>query len=111
MGIELGIISLLTTSDGEKVANPKNLQKLHNKLRLTQKFLSRKTKGFNNYQKTRLKVARIHALIKDSKLDYTHKLTTQLIRENQAIVAEDLAIKNMVKNHLLARAISDPNWG
>ncbi|WP_375339861.1 transposase [Okeania sp. KiyG1] len=61
------------TSDGEKVANPKNLNKLHKKLRLAQKSLSRKTKGSSNYQKARLKVARIHAKIKDSRLDYTHK--------------------------------------
>ncbi|NEP86370.1 MAG: IS200/IS605 family element transposase accessory protein TnpB [Okeania sp. SIO2C2] len=111
IGIDLGITSLLTTSDGEKIANPKNLQKLHKKLRLAQKSLSRKTKGSNNYQKARLKVARIHAKIKDSRLDYTHKLTTQLIKENQRIVVEDLAVKNMVKNHKLARAISDANWG
>ncbi len=111
VGIDLGITSLLTTSDGEKVANPKNLQKLHKKLRLAQKSLSRRAKGSNNYQKARLKVARIHAKIKDSRLDYTHKLTTQLIRENQTIVVEDLAVTNMVKNHKLARAISDANWG
>ncbi|NEN92659.1 MAG: IS200/IS605 family element transposase accessory protein TnpB [Okeania sp. SIO3H1] len=111
VGIDLGITSLLTTSDGEKFANPKNHYKLHKKLRLAQKSLSRKTKGSNNYQKARLKVARIHAKIKDSRLDYTHKLTTQLIRENQTIVVEDLAVKNMVKNHKLARAISDANWG
>ncbi|NEQ78597.1 MAG: IS200/IS605 family element transposase accessory protein TnpB [Okeania sp. SIO2C9] len=111
LGIDLGITSLVATSDGEKVANPKNLSKLHKKLRLAQKSLSRKTKGSNNYQKARLKVARIHAKIKDSRFDYTHKLTTQLIRENQTIVVEDLAVKNMVKNHKLARAISDANWG
>ena len=112
VGIDLGITSLLTTSDGEKVANPKNLQKLHKKLRLAQKSLDRKTdKKSNNYQKARLKLAKIHAKIKDSRLDYTHKLTTQLIRENQMIVVEDLAVKNMVKNHKLARAISDANWG
>ncbi|NEQ76019.1 MAG: IS200/IS605 family element transposase accessory protein TnpB [Okeania sp. SIO2C9] len=111
LGIDLGITSLVTTSDGEKVANPKNLNKLRKKLRLAQKSLSRKTKGSNNYHKARLKVARIHAKIKDSRLDYTHKLTTQLIRENQTVVVEDLAVKNMVKNHKLARAISDANWG
>ncbi|WP_202224772.1 RNA-guided endonuclease TnpB family protein [Okeania sp. KiyG1] len=111
VGIDLGITNLLTTSDGEKIANPKKLNKLHKKLRLAQKSLSRKTKGSNNYQKARLKVARIHAKIKDSREDYTHKLTTQLIRENQTIVVEDLAVKNMVKNHKLARAISDANWG
>ncbi|NEO55141.1 MAG: IS200/IS605 family element transposase accessory protein TnpB, partial [Okeania sp. SIO3B5] len=110
IGIDLGITSLVTTSDGEKISNPKNINKLHKKLRLAQKSLSRKTKGSNNYQKARLKVARIHAKIKDSRLDYTHKLTTQLIRENQTVVVEDLAVKNMVKNHKLARAISDANW-
>ena len=95
LGIELGITSLLTTSDGEKVANPRNLQKLHKKLKLAQKSLSWNwDKKSNNYQKARLKVAKIHALIKDLRLDYTHKLTTQLIRENQTIVVEDLAIKN-----------------
>ncbi|NET24282.1 RNA-guided endonuclease TnpB family protein [Okeania sp. SIO1I7] len=111
VGIDLGITSLLTTSNGEKVANPKNHYKLHKKLRLAQKSLKRKTKGSNNYQKARLILARIHAKIKDSRLDYTHQLTTQLIRENQTIVVEDLAVKNMVKNHKLARAISDANWG
>ena len=112
IGIDLGITSLVTTSDGGKFTNPKNFQKLHKKLRLAQKSLDRKTnKKSNNYQKARLKVARIHAKIKDSRLDYTHKLTTQLIRENQIIVVEDLAVKNMVKNHKLARAISDANWG
>ncbi len=98
MGIDLGITSLLTTSDGEKIVNPKNLQKLHKKLRLAQKSLNRKPdKKSNNYQKARLKVARIHAKIKDSRLDYTHKLTTQLIRENKTIVVEDLAVKNMAR--------------
>ena len=111
VGIDLGITSLVTTSDGEKKSNPKNLNKLHKKLRLAGKSLKRKTKGSNNYQKARLKLARIHAKIKDSRLDFTHKLTTQLIRKNQTIVVEDLAVKNMVKNHKLARAISDANWG
>ncbi|MGD1702941.1 RNA-guided endonuclease InsQ/TnpB family protein [Dapis sp. BLCC M229] len=111
VGVDVGISSLIATSDGTKVNNPKYFNKLYKKLRISQKSLSRKTKGSNNYQKARLKVARIHAKIKDSRLDYTHKLTTQLIRENQTIVVEDLAVKNMVKNHKLARAISDANWG
>ncbi|GGA17470.1 RNA-guided endonuclease TnpB family protein [Okeania sp. KiyG1] len=110
VGIDLGITSLVTTSDGEKVTNPKNINKLHKKLRLAQKSLSRKTKGSNNYQKARLILAKIYAKIKDSRLDYIHKLTTQLIRENQTIVVEDLVVKNMVKNHKLARAISDASW-
>ncbi|MGD1699728.1 RNA-guided endonuclease InsQ/TnpB family protein [Dapis sp. BLCC M229] len=111
IGVDVGISSLIATSDGTKVNNPKYFNQLYKKLRLAQKSLSRKTKGSNNYQKARLKVARIHAKIKDSRLDYTHQLTTQLIRENQTIVVEDLAVKNMVKNHKLARAISDANWG
>ncbi|MGL5132571.1 MAG: RNA-guided endonuclease TnpB family protein, partial [Planktothrix sp.] len=71
---------------------------------------SRKIKGSKNREKARKKVARIHAQIADCRRDYTHKLTTQLIRENQTIVVEDLAVRNMVKNPKLARAISDVNW-
>ena len=111
VGIDLGISSLFTTSDGVKVSNPKHYNKLYKKLRLTQKSLSRKVKGSLNREKARLKVARIQAKIADSRRDHTHKLTTQLIRENQTIVVEDLAVKNMVKNHKLALAISDANWG
>ncbi|MEA5498245.1 RNA-guided endonuclease InsQ/TnpB family protein [Limnoraphis robusta] len=111
VGIDLGITSLFTTSDGVKVSNPKHFNKLHKKLRLAQKSLSRKIKGSKNREKARVKVAKIQAKIADCRRDHTHKLTTQLIRENQTIVVEDLAVKNMVKNHKLARAISDANWG
>ncbi len=111
IGIDLGISSLFTTSDGVKVSNPKHYNKLYKKLRLAQKSLSRKTKGSKNREKVRVKVARIQAKIADSRRDHTHKLTTQLIRENQIIVVEDLAVKNMVRNHKLARSISDANWG
>ncbi|EAW36661.1 Transposase [Lyngbya sp. PCC 8106] len=111
VGIDLGITSLFTTSDGVKVSNPKHFDKLYKKLRLAQKSLNRKIKGSKNREKARVKVARISAKIADCRRDHTHKLTTQLIRENQTIVVEDLAVKNMVKNHKLARAISDANWG
>jgi putative transposase len=111
VGIDLGITSLFTTSDGVKVSNPKHFNKLHKKLRLAQKSLSRKNKGSKNREKARVKVAKIQAKIADCRRDHTHKLTTQLIRENQTIVVEDLAVKNMVKNHKLARVISDANWG
>ncbi|MFZ1027295.1 MAG: RNA-guided endonuclease TnpB family protein [Limnoraphis robusta] len=111
VGIDLGISSLLTTSDGVKVSNPKHFDKLYKKLRRAQKSLSRKTKGSLNRERARVKVARIQAKIADSRRDQTHKLTTQLMSENQTIVVEDLAVKNMVKNHKLARAISDANWG
>jgi putative transposase len=111
VGIDLGITSLFTTSDGVKISNPKHYNKLYKKLRLAQKSLSRKVKGSKNRDKARVKLARIQACIADCRRDHTHKLTTQLIRENQIIVVEDLAVKNMVKNHKLARAISDANWG
>ncbi|MEA5497341.1 RNA-guided endonuclease InsQ/TnpB family protein [Limnoraphis robusta] len=111
VGIDLGISSLFTASDGVKVSNPKHFDKLYKKLRRAQKSLSRKIKGSKNREKARVKVAQISAKIADCRRDHTHKLTTQLIRENHRIVVEDLAVKNMVKNHKLARAISDANWG
>ncbi|NEQ87352.1 MAG: IS200/IS605 family element transposase accessory protein TnpB, partial [Moorea sp. SIO2I5] len=110
VGFDLGITSLITTSNGNKIANPKHFKKLKKKLAKYQKALSRKQKGSNNRYKARLKVARIHAKIKDARRDFTHKLTTQLVRENQLIAFEDLAVKNMVKNRKLAQLISDANW-
>jgi putative transposase len=111
IGIDLGINSLVITSDGDKVANPKHFKKHDRKLRRAQKSLSRKQKGSKNREKARLKVAKIHAKITDSRKDHLHKLTTQLVRENQTIVVENLAVKNMVKNRKLAQAISDVSWG
>jgi putative transposase len=75
------------------------------------KSLSRKQKGSKNWEKARIKVARIHAQITDSRKDHLHKLTTQLVRENQTIVVENLAVKNLVKNPKLSQAISDVSWG
>ena len=111
VGFDLGISSLITTSHGEKISNPKHFKKLQKKLARLQKAVSRKQKGSNNRYKARLKVAKIHAKIKDARRDFTHKLTTQLVKENQLIVFEDLAVKNLVKNHKLALVISDANWG
>ena len=110
VGLDLGVTSLITTSDGDKIANPKHFKKLKKKLAKYQKALSRKQKGSNNRYKARLKVARVHAKIKDARRDFTHKLTTQLVRENQLIAFEDLAVKNLVKNHKLAQVISEANW-
>jgi IS605 OrfB family transposase len=99
---------------GEKkfflIPNPKAFDKHYQRLRRAQKALSRKQKASRNRDKARLKVARIQAKISDSRKDHTHKLTTRLIRENQTIAVEDLKVLNMVKNHKLARAISDAAW-
>ncbi len=111
VGIDVGISSLITTSDGEKITNPKHFNRLYQKLRVAQKELSRKTKGSNNRDKARLKVAKIHAQIKDARTDFLHKLTTKLVRENSLIAIEDLAAQNLVRNHKLARSISDASWG
>jgi putative transposase len=111
IGLDVGITSLIATSNGDKIANPKHFKQLRKKLKRVQKALSRKQKGSNNRHKARLKVALVHAQITDARKDFLHKLTTQLVRKNQTIVVEDLAIKNMVKNHKLALAISDASWG
>ncbi len=111
IGLDLGITSLIATSNGDKIANPKHFKQLRKKLKRVQKALSRKQKGSNNRYKARLQVAKIHAQITDARKDFLHKLTTQLVRENQTLVVEDLAIKNMVKNHKLALMISDASWG
>ena len=111
VGIDLGITSLVALSTGEKVANPKGLKKKRKKLRKTQKALSRKQKGSKNRHRARLKVAKVHQEISDARNDFLHKLTTQLVRENQMIAVENLAVKNMLRNHKLAQAISDASWG
>jgi putative transposase len=111
IGLDMGISSLIATSDGDKISNPKHFKRLRKQLKKAQKVLSRKQKGSKNRQKARLKVAKVHGQISDSRKDFLHKLTTQLVRENQTIVVEDLAIKNMVKNHKLALSISDASWG
>jgi putative transposase len=111
IGLDMGITSLLVTSDWDKIVNPRHFEQLRKKLRKVQKALSRKQKGSCNRSKARLKVARVQGAIADSRKDFLHKLTTQLVRENQTIAVEDLAVKNMIKNPKLARHIADAAWG
>ncbi|WAL73402.1 RNA-guided endonuclease TnpB family protein [Kitasatospora sp. YST-16] len=110
VGVDAGITSLVTLSTGEKVANPKFERADRLALARAQRELARKAKGSNNRAKARLKVARVHARIADRRRDFLHKLTTRLVRENQTVVIEDLAVRNMLGNHSLARAISDASW-
>jgi putative transposase len=111
VGVDLGITSLIALSTGKKVANPKGFNAKRCKLKKAQKALSRKQKGSNNRYKARLKVAKVHQEIGDARQDFLHKLTTRLVRENQSIAVEDLAVKNTVKNRKLALSISDASWG
>jgi putative transposase len=111
IGIDLGITSLVALSTGDKIPNPKCFKARHQKLRQARKALSRKQKGSNNRDKARLKVAKVYQEISDARQDFLHKLTTQLVRENQTIAIEDLAVKNMVKNRKLSLAIGEASWG
>ncbi|MFD8764115.1 RNA-guided endonuclease InsQ/TnpB family protein [Streptomyces mirabilis] len=111
VGVDVGLDHLLTLSTGEKIANPRHERRDRAALAKAQRNLARKARGDGaNRRKARLKVAKIHARIADRRRDTLHKLTTRLVRENQTIVIEDLTVRNMVKNHRLARAISDAAW-
>jgi putative transposase len=110
VGIDLGLTHAVITSNGRKVNNHQYLKQSEKKLARAQRRLSRKKKGSANCAKAKLKVARIHARIADQRQDFAHKLTTQLIHENQVVAAESLQVKNMLKNHSLAKAISNVGW-
>ncbi|MCX4793316.1 transposase [Streptomyces sp. NBC_01242] len=111
VGIDVGLDHLLTLSTGEKIANPRHERQDRDRLAKAQRNLSRKARGEGaNRARARRKVAKIHARIADRRRDLLHKLTTRLVRENQTLVIEDLTVRNMVKNHTLARAISDASW-
>ncbi|OEU74069.1 MAG: hypothetical protein BA864_06930 [Desulfuromonadales bacterium C00003093] len=110
VGVDVGITKLATLSDGTEIENPKILDKYDSKLRKAQKDLSRKKKGSNNRNKQRLNVVRIHRKIRNARKDYMHKTSRILADTYDIIVFEDLRIKNMVKNHHLARSIHDASW-
>jgi putative transposase len=110
LGIDVGIKDFCVTSDSEVVENPKFIRSKQERLTLLQRKLSHKQKGSKNREKAKLKVARLHQTIVNKRTDFLHKLSTRLVRENQAIAREDLNVTGMMKNHKLARFISDVAW-
>ena len=110
-GLDMGIKSFAVSSDGTEYPNHKYLAKSEKKLACLQRKLSRKTKGSKRREKARSKVARLYEHITNQRKDQLHKLSTELLRKYDIICIENLAPKNMVKNHALAKAISDASWG
>lgn len=110
IGIDLGLTHFAILSTGEKIAAPNTFRKNEAKLAKLQRRLAKKQKGSANRLKAKLKVARLHAKIADTRRDFLHKLSTRLINENQVVATETLAVSNMKKNRCLAKSISDAGW-
>ncbi|WP_244305330.1 RNA-guided endonuclease InsQ/TnpB family protein [Kitasatospora cheerisanensis] len=110
VGVDLGVTSLVTLSTGERIPNPRHERRDRERLGRAQRELSRKAPGSANREKARRKVARIHARIADRRRDFLNKLTTRLVRDNQAVVIEDLAVRGLLGNRKLSRAVADCAW-
>ncbi|MFD5148869.1 RNA-guided endonuclease InsQ/TnpB family protein [Streptomyces sp. NPDC058401] len=111
VGIDLGLTALVTLDDGSTVDHPQLLKKYAKKLARLQKEMHRKRKGSSNRGKARVKIARLYALISDVRRDALDQLTTRLVRENQVLVVEDLAVANLLRTPKLRNAIGDASWG
>lgn len=111
VGIDLGLTCFAAFSDGTKHQAPRPLRRKMAQLKRAQKALSRKKRGSKNRNKARIRVAKAHQKISDIRRDDLHKLTTDLVRENQTIAIEDLNVRGMMANHCLAEAIGDSGWG
>ena len=110
IGLDLGISDLLITSNGETFENNKLTYKYEKKLAKLQRQLAKKEKGSKNYNKQRIKVAKLHEKITNIRMDNLHKISSQIVKENQFIFSEDLNIKGMVKNPNLSKSIHDASW-
>ena len=110
IGIDVGLKTFATLSDGTPYENPKWFRKLEEKLANAQRILSRRTKGGSNWNKQRIKVARIHEKITNARTDYLQKISTEIIKNHDVIGIEDLQVSNLLKNHKLAKSISEVAW-
>lgn len=111
IGIDLGVKDFAVTSDGDRIANPKHLQRRARNLARYQRRMARCQRGSMNRRKTRARVARAHRKVRDARADFLHRTSTNLVRRADLIVVEDLAVKNMIRNRSLAKSISDCGWG
>jgi putative transposase len=109
VGIDLGLASLIVTSDGEVIGNPRFLRARERALARAQRALSRKEKGSANRVRARHRVAVLHRKVRETRLDHAHKIALRLVRDNQAVYAEDLAVSGLMRTRL-ARSVSDAGW-